>query len=143
MKRGLLFLLAWLASAPSLWAHDLQYTIVDGSAVVVKLFYTDNTAFAFESYEIYPEGQQLPVQVGRTDAQGRIAFLPDGAGKWRIKAFSEDGHGQDFTLTTDAAATLLGSDKPFYERYGRIVVGVALILGLFGFINLYVKRKKP
>ena len=81
--------------------------------------------------------------MGRTDAQGRIAFLPDQAGKWRVKAISEDGHGLDLTLTTDAAAALAGSDKPFYERYGRIVAGVALILGLFGFISLYVKRKQP
>lgn len=134
--------LTWLMVAPA-WGHDLQYTVVAGQAVVVKLFYVDNTAFAFEGYEIYPQGAQLPVQVGRTDAQGRIAFLPDKAGKWRIKAMSQDGHGLDFNIETDAAARLTGSDKPLYERYGRVVVGVALLLGLFGLINLYVKRKKP
>lgn len=143
MSRLAGFLLAWLAWAPVAWAHDLQYTVTGGQAVVVKLFFADNTAFSFETYEIYPEGEKLPVQVGRTDARGHIAFLPDKAGKWRIKVISEDGHGLDFTLATDAAAALADSDKPFYERYGRIVVGVALILGLFGFINLYLKRKKP
>jgi nickel transport protein len=133
--------LVWLLAAP-VWGHDLQYTVVPGQAVVVRLFYADNTAFAFEGYEIYPEGAKLPAQVGRTDAQGRIAFLPDKAGMWRIKAMSEDGHGLDFTVETDAAAQLAGVDKPLYERYGRIVVGVALLLGLFGFLSLYVKRKK-
>lgn len=142
MSRHAFVLLAMLAALPA-WAHDLQYTTTHGQAVVVKLFYADNRPFAFEGYKIYPEGAKLPVQVGRTDAQGRIAFLPDKAGRWQVKAISEDGHGLDFTLTTDAAATLAGSDKPAYERYGRIVVGVALILGLFGFINLYLKRKKP
>lgn len=140
----LLFLvLGLIAGGRAAQAHDLQYTVTGGQAVVVKLFYADNTAFSFEGYEIYPEGEKLPVQVGRTDARGRIAFLPDRAGTWRIKAISEDGHGLDFTLATDAAASLVGSDKPVYERYGRIVAGVALILGLFGIISLYVKRKRP
>jgi nickel transport protein len=143
MSRLALLLLAWLAWAPLAPAHDLQYTVTGGQAVVVKLFYADNTAFSFEGYEIYPVGGKLPVQVGRTDARGRIAFLPDQAGKWRIKAFTEDGHGLDITLETDASAALTGADKPFYDRYGRILVGVAVILGLFGLLNLYVKRKKP
>lgn len=135
-------LLAWCIQAGTVLAHDLQYTTSSGQAVVVKLFYVDNKPFAFEGYEITREGDTLPYQVGRTDGQGHIAFLPDRAGKWRIKAISEDGHGLDFTLTTDATAHIEGSDKPVYERYGRIVVGIALIFGLFGFISLYARKKK-
>lgn len=123
-------------------AHDLQYSVTSAEAVVIKLFYVDNTPFTFEGYEVYREGDKLPYQVGRTDSQGRVAFLPDKPGKWRVKAISEDGHGLDFNLTTDAAARVEGSEKPVYERYGRIVVGVAVILGLFGMINLFLKRRK-
>lgn len=140
MKR--LLWLAFMMPPLAAQAHDLQYTTTGGQAVVVKLFYADDTPFSFEAYEIYPEGGKLPVQVGRTDNRGRIAFLPDKAGKWRVKAISEDGHGLDFTLETDAAAVLTGAEKPFYERYSRLVVGVAVILGLFGFLSLYLKRGK-
>ncbi len=122
-------------------AHDLQYTVVGGQAVVIKLFYADNTPFTFEGYEIYREAEKLPYQVGRTDSQGRIAFLPDRAASWRVKAISEDGHGLDFKISTDAAANLAGSDKPVFERYSRIFIGVSLILGLFGLLSLYLKRK--
>ena len=76
------------------------------------------------------------------DKQGRIAFLPDAAAQWQIKAISEDGHGLDFKLTTDAAAALSGSEKPLFERYSRIFIGVAFILGLFGALSLYLKRKR-
>ncbi|EFK95251.1 conserved hypothetical protein, secreted, partial [sediment metagenome] len=124
MSRALLLAVAMVLAAPAL-GHDLQYSVTGGQALVVRLFYADDSPFAFEAYEVYPEGGQLPVQVGRTDAQGRIAFLPDKAGTWRIRTISEDGHGLDFTLKTDAAARLQGADKPLYERYGRIVVGVA------------------
>lgn len=123
-------------------AHDLQYTVIGGQAVIIKLFYADNTPFTFEGYEIYREGEKLPYQVGRTDTQGRIAFLPDAAAKWQVKTISEDGHGLDFKLSTDAAATLSGSDKPLFERYSRIFIGVAFILGMFGALSLYLKRKR-
>jgi nickel transport protein len=142
MSRRLWLLAAWLSASPLAWPHGLHYSVGEGQAVVVRLTYADDTAFSFAAYEIYPEGERLPVQVGRTDAQGRIAFLPDKAGRWRIKAASEDGHGIDFTLTTDAAARVADSDRPFYERHGRIVAGVALILGLFGLIHLYLRRKR-
>ena len=124
-------------------AHDLQYTVSSTNAVVVQLVYIDNHPFAFEGYEVYRQGEKLPWQVGRTDSQGRIAFLPDRAGAWRVKAFSEDGHGLDFIVKTDAAARVETADKPAYERYGRIAVGVGVILGLFGFLSLYIKRRKP
>jgi nickel transport protein len=141
MSRPATLLLVWLAFAPCAGAHDLKHTVSGAQAVVIRMFYVDNTPFSFEAYEIYREGEKLPYQVERTDSQGRIAFLPDRAATWRIKAFSEDGHGQDFKLSTDAAA-LADMEKPAFERYGRIVVGVAVILGLFGFLNLFVKRKK-
>lgn len=133
----LLLAISWTALA-----HDLQRTVTGGQAVVIKLFYLDNAPFSFEGYEIYRDGEKLPYQVGRTDSLGRIAFLPDGAATWRVKAISEDGHGLDFKLSTDASMVLAGSEKPAVERYSRIVIGVALLLGLFGLLNLYMKRKR-
>ncbi len=141
--RTLLAALFCLFAAWPARAHDLQHSVQGAPAIVIKLFYLDNHPFAFEAYEIYREGEKLPYQVGRTDGQGRIAFLPDRAGVWRVKSFSEDGHGLDFKLETDAAAALTDSEKPAFERYSRIAVGVAIILGLFGLLSLYVKRRHP
>lgn len=138
----LLFALGLGVASLAALAHDLHHEVSQGQAVVIRLSYADAAPFAFEAYEIYPQDDKLPVQVGRTDARGRIAFLPERAGAWRIKAYSEDGHGLDLTLTTDAAG-IVASDQPLYERYGRILVGLGLILGLFGFVSLYLKRRKP
>ncbi len=135
-------LLVLLLCATPVQAHDLQYSVESGQAVVIRMFYVDNSPFTFEGYEIFRDGEKLPYQVGRTDSQGRIAFLPDRAANWRIKAISEDGHGLDFKLSTDAEAVLIDSEKPLYERYSRIFIGIAFIVGLFGFLSLYLKRKK-
>ncbi len=129
--------------ATSALAHELHHEVSQAQAVVIRLTYGDDTPFAFEAYEIYPEGGKLPAQVGRTDAQGRIAFLPPNAGRWRVKAWSADGHGLEFTLETEAGTAPTAGNRPLYERHGRIVAGVALILGLFGVLNLYLNRKKP
>lgn len=136
------FLLICILSLPTaVQAHGLQYSVGGGQAVVIRLASEDNAPFSFENYELYRVGEKQPFQSGRSDGQGRITFLPDRAGEWRVKAFSEEGHGLDFTLTTDAASQVLMTEKPAYERYGRIVVGVPAILGLFGFLALYVRKK--
>lgn len=140
LSRWLPLLFALFAALP-VQAHDLHYTAASGQATVIRLFYVDNTPFTFEGYEIYRDGETLPYQVGRTDGQGRIAFLPDRAGAWRVKALSEDGHGLEFKLTTDAAAALSDLEKPLFERYSRIAVGVAVILGLFGALALFLKPR--
>jgi len=121
-------------------AHDLQHQIDEGTAVSVRLFFGDGSDFAFESYEIYRAGDEIPFQVGRTDLQGRVVFLPDRAGTWRIKAFSEDGHGADFSFSTDVESRLQDANQPFLERHLRIVVGVSLIFGVFGLINLIMRK---
>ena len=133
-----LVLCAWLPGQAL--AHDLQHRIDEGAAVSVRLFFADGRDFSFESYEIYRAGDEVPFQVGRTDLQGRVVFLPDRAGTWRIKAFSEDGHGADFSFSTGVEGGVGDASPPFLERHLRIVVGVSLIFGAFGLLNLWTRK---
>lgn len=136
-------LLAGLSLAgPSAMAHGLDYQVGQATAVVVQLHDGDGTPLAFQAYEIYPDGSNRPSQVGQSDAVGRVAFLPDRAGKWRVRVVAEHGHGLDFSLDTDAAATVTVVERPFLERHARILIGVALILGLFGVASLFLRRKR-
>ena len=79
-------------------------------------------------------------QSGRTDVLGRITFLPDQAGEWRVKVYSEDGHGVDLVLPLDEHSEASGMDQPLFTRYARIVAGVGIILGVFGLISLVRRR---
>ena len=143
-RRACIAALCLMALLPaSALAHDLQYAIEPGKAVVVRLFYTDTAKFSFEGYEVFRDGEKIPFQVGRTDALGRLAFLPDRAGTWRVKATSGDGHGVEFTLKADADAVVSGVERPFFDRHARVVAGVGILLGLFGLLSLFVRRKGP
>jgi nickel transport protein len=135
-----LLLCLWLPERAA--GHDLQHSIEQGAAVMVKLFFTDGNEFSFESYEVYRAGEEIPFQVGRTDALGRLVFLPDRAGTWRIKAFSEDGHGADLSLTTGAQGAIESADRPLFERHTRLVVGVSIIFGIFGLVSLFARRRR-
>jgi len=134
-----LLLCLWLPERAA--AHDLRHSVEEGAAVAVKLSFADGNEFSFESYEVYHAGEEIPFQVGRTDALGRIVFLPDRAGTWRIKAFSEDGHGADFSLTTGEQGAVESADRSIFERHSRLVVGVSIIFGIFGLVSLFARRK--
>jgi len=122
-------------------AHELQYSVEEGSAVTVKLFLADGGEFSFENYEVYRAGDELPFQVGRTDAHGRLVFLPDRAGTWRVKVFSEDGHGVDLSVSTDAHGAIEQDHRSLSERPLRLLVGVSIVFGIFGVVSLLARRK--
>ncbi len=133
---GILTLLAFPAAS-----HDLQHTETAGQALVVQMRYADGSPFAFQAYEIYREGEKAPRQLGRTDKVGRIAFLPDGPATWRVKVFSEDGHGLDIRVESGDGGTVDAANQPIFDRFPRIVVGVAVILGLFGALRLFLSGR--
>jgi nickel transport protein len=139
--RVLFFLLLWPLAAG---AHEVHHAISAAGAVAISLSYADGRPFAYEKYELTPEGQQVPVQVGNTDAAGRVVFLPGGTRNWRLKAYSADGHGVDLrfespTVTGTVAAT--AAAKP--DRVGQMVLGLAVLFGLFGLVQLFQRRRRP
>ncbi len=140
-KRVCLSALLCVALAGPALAHDLQHAVGEGSAVSVRFFYGEDDVFSFEAYEVYRAGEEIPVQVGRTDARGRVVFLADGAGDWRVKVFSEDGHGADISLTTGEAGVVEDLGGPALGRSLRMLVGVSVIFGLFGLLSLFVRRR--
>jgi nickel transport protein len=136
-----LALAAVLALGPAV-AHEIVHSVSRAPAVIVTLHYPDGSPFAYEDYELYPEGAALPTQVGRTDAAGRVVFVTGDNADWRLKAFSADGHGIDTRFTaTAAAATAAPTDAGGPDRDTRLLVGAALLFGVFGLLQLYLRRR--
>ncbi|WP_457644429.1 hypothetical protein [Persephonella sp.] len=123
------------------YAHSLKTEITYSDAVIIKIKYSDGTPFSYEKYEIYsPEDEVVPFQVGRTDREGRIVFVPDVEGKWKVKAFSEDGHG--FVKILDLEDMSIQKDSNKAEFLIKTFSGIVLIFLIYLIFYLYLRRWK-
>lgn len=126
--------------AGTLHAHGLSHSAQPGSAVIVELRYADGSPFSYESAEVFRPGETLPFLAGRTDSNGRLVFVPDQSGDWRIRAFSEDGHGGDFTVAAAPGAEPATPDLRLGGA-GGLLVGLSMVFGLFGLWSLFLRRQ--
>jgi nickel transport protein len=146
MRRTLTVLGFLLLSGLPALAHEVHHTIEATSAVAVRLSYADGKPFTFEAFEAYPDGKDVPAQVGRTDDQGRAVFVPGNIKRWRVKAFSADGHGVDLRFdvpvvaATQGATTGTSDDGP--NRASLLLFGFSLLLAGFGIYQLWLRTKK-
>ncbi len=139
--RALLLLLLMLSGAAP--AHEVLHAVETSGAVVLRLSYADGKPFSYEAYELYPDQNEVPAQVGRTDAMGHVVFLPGVSKQWRIRAFSADGHGVDLHFETPAVAGQAAAVTPGPNRVSLVLFGLSLLLGGFGLYQLFLKRKSP
>jgi nickel transport protein len=141
MKAWIALLMLWTAAAQ---AHEVHHRIEASQAVVVALSYANGEPFAYEKYALYPAGQETPVQVGNTDAAGRVAFVPGATQKWRLQATSADGHGVnlEFAAPATAAVAAATAQPTAPERWQLAAFGLALIFGVFGLVQLYSRKRK-
>jgi nickel transport protein len=125
-------------------AHEVNTRVETAALTVVTLTYADGKPFAYEQFEITPEGSEVPSQVGRTDALGRAAILPVAGKALEIVATTKDGHGTRLTFSASAASaappapTL--SEPP---RWMLFATGAGILFGLFGLLQLFTRRKEP
>ena len=140
MMRGLGLCRVLLGSVA--WSNEVQLEASPQGASVVRLTYADGQPFAFEAYELYVPGKDLPEQVGRTDTRGQLVFLPGAQMEWRLKAYSADGHGVDRVFTVMAGATAGGT--PAMAELSRpllLASGLGFVFGLFGILQLFLRKK--
>ncbi|NLI82405.1 MAG: DUF4198 domain-containing protein [Deltaproteobacteria bacterium] len=130
----LLCLLAF--SAPG-WshAHGVFHQIAKKEAVVISAEFDDGEPMSYADVKIHsPTGGQVEYQNGRTDRNGRFAFVPDQPGDWRIHIDAGMGHSIEAKFTVDASlqAQETGTAGGRVSRWHGILTGVSLIVGLTG-----------
>ena len=133
----------WLLLVPWLFAHDLVHRVLHSECIAVTFAFADQSDFSYQAYELYAPGDKIPYQVGRTDRESSLCFRPTKQGEWLLKAFGEDGHGATVKITVDDHLALAGYERPLFEKFQKVFVGLALIFALFGgFYYLKTRRKK-
>jgi nickel transport protein len=146
MRRALfVFGCIFLGGIPAL-AHEVHHTIEVTGAVALRLTYADGKPFTFEAFEAYPEGKDIPAQVGRTDDQGRAVFVAGDIKRWRVKAYSADGHGIDLRFDAPVFANspviAAGSSGDGPDRASLLLFGFSLLLSGFGVYQLWLRKAK-
>ena len=137
MKALAILLALWAGAAG---AHEVHHAIAATNAVSISLAYADGSPFAYEKYELYPDGKEVPVQVGNTDAAGHVVFLPGDTKQWRLKAFSSDGHGVDMRFESPAVLGNTAAAESGPSRTTLALLGLGLILAAFGAYQLFLGR---
>lgn len=96
----LLLLGAAQAQAHALYAaHTWQ-----GYAALVQFAYAGGSVPTYAKVEVYsPADTKVEFQNGRTDAQGRFAFMPDTPGQWRIIMADNMGHRVEHAVEVSTA----------------------------------------
>ena len=131
----------------SVFAHGVEGTVQEGGLTVTAL-YGSGEPMSYAKVKIAAPGAELTFQSGRTDRNGRFCFFPDTAGEWAVVVDDEMGHRLEVKVPVDEELALKEIGKPegskelVSSRYGKALMGVCIVFGLFGVFALAKGRKR-
>jgi nickel transport protein len=129
----LLAALACLALPGQADAHGAGHVpvdrVLDQPGIAVEFRLSDGEAMAHASYRLLaPDAGATVFQNGRTDALGRLAFVPDRPGNWRVEVEDVRGHKAAATVEILDGATV--AEQPAWRRWllrGSVLLNLALL----------------
>jgi nickel transport protein len=125
-------------------AHSINY-LVEQKGMAIRAYYSANDPAAYSQYELYGPGDKEPHQLGRTDKNGYVAFVPDRPGIWKLQIWGESSHGYHGVTTEIKVDKNLGLEsfsRPLVATYTKFVTGISIIIGLFGLYALWLSRRR-
>ncbi len=136
-----LILLGLMGFSSSASAHRMDHDISTAEAQVLTLSHPFGDQPVFEPYQIFAPDSTVAFQNGRTDALGRVSFLPDQPGRWRVVITTEDGHGLEVRVRVNEALEVAEVEGPAQAGIVNILAGVGYLLGLAGLFMFWRQRK--
>ena len=139
-----------LAGAGQVSAHALRAVeIPQGNVIVVQFAYSTGEVPAYAKVEVYsPDDAALEFQNGRTDAQGRFAFVPNAPGQWRVTMADNMGHRVEHETTvahSGGTAPTAGAAADAWGGFStplRALLGISLLLNIGTISALWRRRRK-
>ena len=133
----LFLLIVIVLSVPgSLGAHGTGHRVLEQNrAIVLECYYSDGSAINYaETRVLSPEQQEVEHQNGRTDSNGRFAFLPDSSGVWKIEVNDGIGHKIKAQVMVDLESKAqIKTDKSEFKKESKclkVCLGISLIFNL-------------
>lgn len=124
-----------------IFAHELLHKqVMSDKAIVIEFYFADNSKFSYETYKVYRPGKErIPFAIGRTDALGRVVFIPDTEGVWTVVTQSETGHGAKVFVEVGKDLVAIENNNPMGFNIGRFLLGIFVIFIVF---SLLFKRSQ-
>lgn len=107
-----MFVIAALALAGAALAHGVRTEVAVGAMTLVTFTHEDGSPMAATPFTVLAPRHTQPFLTGTTDRHGRVVFLPDEAGPWKVRVASADGHGAVVTIDVDSTAVGMTSQEP-------------------------------
>ncbi len=145
-------LMSCICLVGSAFAHGTGYKQSDKPAIVLEYSYSTGESMSYQAFVIKsparPDAKWLS---GRTDENGRLAFIPNVPGTWIVEVSDDEGHRaeakvdvtEDFLKgTASAPATVKPQEAVLHgvELWIRCILGVSVLFNIAAFVTL--NRKK-
>ncbi|MFU8877303.1 MAG: hypothetical protein ACNA7E_04115 [Wenzhouxiangellaceae bacterium] len=112
--------------------HAISYQAGSAEAISVEFSFPHGAGPVDQPYTIHRAGEENAFQTGRTDALGRMSFLPDRPGDWQVRLTTTDGHGVELTVAVDEAGAIAAVHGPGHGRFTLVLAGIGYLFGLAG-----------
>ena len=137
-----LIALSLILASSLAWGHRMNHEVSTAEAQLLSVSYAFGQQPIFEPYQVFAPDTDVPFQSGRTDLQGRVSFLPDRPGRWRVVITTEDGHGMEVRIGVNEALEITEIEGPGAGGLAMTLAGVGYLLGLGGLLVLWRQRKR-
>lgn len=102
-RAAVIGILLLLTPAVSATAHSIIHRVQPNAGIGIELQYSGSGPLVNAPFRIYRPGTDgTAFQTGHTDRWGRLAFLPDRAGNWRIAIRDQEGHEAEISVPVAA-----------------------------------------
>lgn len=139
------------------WCHGVMGTVNEIKAYCITAMYDDGEPMSYAKVDIMAPETTLPFQSGRTDRNGSFVINTDTPGTWNVVVSDGMGHRLtlDFPVEPDKAPletsprpspqapqkTIMSTLLNKTHRYLKIICGLSLIFGLWGFLFGWKARR--
>ena len=140
---GVLSVLACCVFSMPCLGHGVKSTVFEGAAGI-EVTYDDGTPMAYCEAKVFsPSDSETEFMQGATDKNGRLTFVPDVPGKWRLTVDDGMGHAVSEEIEIQEAMNIARRTEHKFSRVQGVIVGISIIFGLFGLSSFFLPWRNP
>ncbi|MBI9083681.1 MAG: hypothetical protein JEZ11_08780 [Desulfobacterales bacterium] len=138
MKQCLLAVIWMMVGIAPVWAHGVHYDFESEKTVCLRVSYSDGEPMSYAKAKIFsPADAEIEHQNGRTDKNGRFAFVPDIEGAWRIDVEDGMGHAVKAEIRIEDTGDHVKETSPPAAGGASAVNAMAGLSGIFFLFGLF------